>query len=98
MVDQDPRVVSEAIDITMGSAAQLKEVGLDLMFALRELLSPEGSGTPGAVAHRAPAVGGHSSVPSLTVTLADDPDAMAKRLSAIDLRQQSISAKSPRWK
>lgn len=42
MVNQDPKVVAEAIDITMSSASQLKEVGLDLIFYLKELLQKPG--------------------------------------------------------
>lgn len=38
IVDQDPKIVTEALEITMGSASQLKEVGLDLTFHLRNLL------------------------------------------------------------
>lgn len=38
IVDQDPKVVTEALEITMSSASQLKEVGLDLTFHLRNLL------------------------------------------------------------
>lgn len=42
VVDQDPKVIKEAIDITMSSAQQLKDVGLDMSFFLRDLLKPDG--------------------------------------------------------
>ncbi|UZJ52850.1 hypothetical protein CBS101457_002170 [Exobasidium rhododendri] len=82
IVDQDPKVVLEAVEITMNSASQLGEVGLDLTFFLRNLLTPEESGNRGLV------------VPSLTVTLADDPDALAKRLSSISIKRHSSSSGS----
>jgi hypothetical protein len=41
IVDQDSRIVKEAVDITMNSASQLREVGLDLTFFLRNLLKFE---------------------------------------------------------
>lgn len=93
MADQDPKVVHEAIEITMSSAVQLKEVGLDLTFFLKDLLKVDGQNAS-AMGGAAAAAGGGTvgSVPSLTVTLADDPDAIAKRLSAIELRRQSIIA------
>ena len=43
IVDRDPKVVSEAVEITMNTAAQLKEVGLDLTFFLRNLIKVEGA-------------------------------------------------------
>ncbi|MCO5589739.1 hypothetical protein L7F22_043707 [Adiantum nelumboides] len=94
MADQDPKVVTEAVEITMSSASQLKEVGLDLTFFLKDLLKVDGQNAS-AMGAAAAAVGGASApgVPSLTVTLADDPDAIAKRLSAIDIRRQSYIAR-----
>ena len=94
MADQDPKVVTEAVEITMSSASQLKEVGLDLTFFLKDLLKIDGQNAS-AMGAAAAAVGGGSAlgVPSLTVTLADDPDAIAKRLSAIDIRRQSMIAR-----
>jgi hypothetical protein len=93
MADQDAKIVAEAVEITMSSAAQLREVGLDLTFFLKDLLKVDGRhasamGGPSVAALTA-GMGGLG-VPSLTVTLADDPDAIAKRLSAIELRRQSI--------
>lgn len=43
IIDRDPKVVEEAVDITMNSAAQLKDVGLDLTFVLRNLTKVEGA-------------------------------------------------------
>lgn len=42
IAEQDPKVVLEAVDITMSSASQLKEVGLDLTFFLHNLLKVDG--------------------------------------------------------
>lgn len=47
IVDQDPKIVMEAVEITMSSASQLREVGLDLTFFLRNLLKLEGTGDDG---------------------------------------------------
>jgi hypothetical protein len=46
IAEQDQRVVMEAVDITMSSASQLKEVGLDLTFFLRNLLQVDGAEVP----------------------------------------------------
>ena len=47
IVDQDPKVVAEAVDITMSSASQLKDVGLDLTFFLQNLLKVNGEAGDG---------------------------------------------------
>lgn len=46
IAEQDQIVVMEAVDITMSSAAQLKEVGLDLTFFLQNLLKIDGAEAP----------------------------------------------------
>ncbi|CEH13714.1 Exocyst complex subunit [Ceraceosorus bombacis] len=75
VADQDPKVVSEAIEITKSSANQLKEVGLSFGFLLEDLLKPDGTDRP---------------IPALTLTLADEPsEAATHRLSAQEIRRQS---------
>ncbi|PWN52446.1 hypothetical protein IE53DRAFT_367213 [Violaceomyces palustris] len=77
-VDQDPQVISEAMEISMSSAAQLKDVGLDFSYLIEELLRPEGLARP---------------IPALTLTLADADevhDSTAHRAKAQEIRRQSM--------
>lgn len=50
-VDQDPRVVQEAIDITRKCAQLLNDVGLGLGFLLDELLKPGSDALSPGVRH-----------------------------------------------
>ncbi|KAN0061879.1 exocyst complex component exo84 [Thecaphora frezii] len=75
-VDQDPKVISECLEISRSSAAQLKEVGLDFSYLIEELLRPEGMAKP---------------IPALTLTTAEEPHQSSPiRASAQEIRRQSM--------